>query len=171
MQQNTPKRTLSPANSNQQEHSLKRLQTTSHASITEPERTTIVLKQKPKNKKRAKRKNKADKNPLSISEQSLELSIKELIGAETYESLLDEDTSKPSPWKESGWGNMENGNEIEAEISAMSSFGQSPRWSAPLTIVDIMIMHRRWNRNITPEELGARGAILCARWCGQVANL
>lgn len=157
MQQSNPKRTLSPATSNQQEHSLKRLQTTTHATITEPERTTTVLKQKPKNKKRAKRKNKADQNPLSISEQSLEFSIKDLIGAETYDSLLDEDTAKPSPWQESGWGNMEKGNEIEAEISAISSFGDgiaiSPQrnWAlvVPFCVPGDVVKSRIYRHNLT----------------------
>ncbi|KAA1084907.1 tRNA(m5U54)methyltransferase [Puccinia graminis f. sp. tritici] len=51
--------------------------------------------QKPKNQakkplklKKGKKNNKADQSPLTISEQSLELSIKDLMGAETYETLL-----------------------------------------------------------------------------------
>ncbi|EFP88383.2 uncharacterized protein PGTG_14467 [Puccinia graminis f. sp. tritici CRL 75-36-700-3] len=89
--------------------------------------------QKPKNQakkppklKKGKKNNKADQNPLTISEQSLELSIKDLMGAETYETLLvkqkSNDKDAQPPWKESGW-DLEKGKEIEVEISALSSFG------------------------------------------------
>ncbi|KAH9452107.1 hypothetical protein Pst134EB_016065 [Puccinia striiformis f. sp. tritici] len=73
--------------------------------------------------KRGKRKNKADQQePLTISEQSLEFSIKDLMGNENYETLLDESKSNKEPWKESGW-DLEKGNEVEVEIAGLSSFG------------------------------------------------
>ncbi|OAV99251.1 hypothetical protein PTTG_00422 [Puccinia triticina 1-1 BBBD Race 1] len=99
----------------------------------QPKNDDQSKQQKPKNQakkppkaKRGKKNHKADQNPLTISEQSLEFSIKDLMGAETYESLLANQNSSNKntqpAWKDCGW-EVEKGKEIEVEISVLSSFG------------------------------------------------
>ncbi|KAG0145303.1 hypothetical protein CROQUDRAFT_46003 [Cronartium quercuum f. sp. fusiforme G11] len=68
-----------------------------------------------KNSKGRKRK---QKKPISSGDQSIEHSIRELLGDEKYEELLEKETN----WKASGW-ELERGNVIEMKIVDIGSFG------------------------------------------------
>ncbi|PLW40109.1 hypothetical protein PCANC_05166 [Puccinia coronata f. sp. avenae] len=171
-----PKRNLSPSTTPAETHLAKRTCPQDQAQKTisaippipdqhEPNSTGADIQEKPKNQpkkqtktnKRGKKKNKADQNPATVSEQSLEFSIKDLLGIEIYESLLsNQETSSQPPWKDSDW-ELEKGTEIQVEISGLSSFGDgiaiSPKknWAlvVPFCVPGDVIKARIFRHNST----------------------
>lgn len=91
-------------------------QHTHHQPPSGAQNSNITLNPTPQHT-RAGRKRKT-KKPISSGDQSIQFSLMEILGEETYADALEQEIN----WKASGW-DLEKGNVIEMKIEAIGSFG------------------------------------------------